>query len=296
MTERLLTLDAFDRMHRQYDQRIKRYLHSGHGHHLANEQLLERLCNRSARRMLAINARSRIVFVRPLRDAFDALFLPEKTVFGFVTFAPWNAAVSLSKGARFPHRALIRRFLEQFGDFNAVGMVDVALYTNLESSGTSGEAVASWHIHALIFGTSHREMLKVRDEYNCEVPGSAGGDAIHVRQLRGAGGAKSRLIYQSKMPMREMRIIRRAHEVYDPETGEILRLPYTASSTKKRPLRPGDGVRVFEMMGHRTIPDLAFGNGLGDEVLQTALERARKRILREDRQHVRRLEQLIGHR
>jgi len=160
------------------------------------------------------------------------------------------------------------------GDFSYLGMVEPAYYVNLHSGARyDGKRCLFWHLHALVWGVSlkdlkkHLRKLVQRGRYSAIANGLA---ATHTRKIKQAH-LPSHVGYLLKSPCRTYRLF-----ALDPEDGQGQ--PTTDSHSEVRPrfrqkklhLRHGDRVVLFHAMKNLHLDKLAVGGGSGAQLLRTA--------------------------
>lgn len=231
----------------------------------------------------AANLFSRKLFSRAICDELQLKFCSEtnsldhnQDVF-FVTLLDIRCATDVSP--TMPDleqfKAIMRRGLR---GLSYVGMMDVAYYANL-AAGTrlNGKRCLFWHVHALVWGVTEREMKK------------------HIRRLNRSGqylaiidglkGALSKKVRQGTLPFVAGYILKspaNAYRVWRKDRfdddgnplinadGEIL----AKFRQRKGHLRPGERVRLFKILRQVPLTDLAISGGEGKLILARAKRNA----------------------
>ncbi len=293
MPSPFLKITDFTEIHAELDHKLRTHMISGRGKHLFDDALKERLQDRSAHQLPAVNARARIKFATGMLASFLTAVDEKHQKFRFVTFSPRDFAVPLSQAADFDHELVRDWAMHRLAGYHFVGMVEAAFYTNANAIPGVVEPMVSWHAHAVVWG-DRLHVLDARCEaLNLKFAALLPGKTAARSDVRTRKTAKERMIYMSKGPVQDYRVFAKKREVVDPETGEIKAVASREFGQKEWMLKPGNAVKIFKVMGDRTIPDLAFSGGDGDAVLARAIEHAKQRIRRQDEEHRRHLEGLL---
>jgi hypothetical protein len=212
----------------------------------------------------------------------------------FLTVAPKAFAGSLSEADTFDHSGAVDLCGEILRKRDYIGIFEAAYYSNLELSPGSSEGLVSWHFHILLWNASKAEVSDLLARFSeIAEPLIPGRKAVHGRRLK-PSALVGNAIYMMKAPLDEYRVIPVKEEMVDADTGEVTIRPGGTFDQKTRDLRPGDALRMYEVLGDRTIPTLAFSDGGGAKVLADIFRVARRRLRSEDRQRQRRLRDLTG--
>lgn len=231
----------------------------------------------------AANLFSRKLLSRAICDALESQFCSDpnslnhnQDVF-FVTLLDIRCATDISP--TIPDiegfKTIMRRGLR---GLSYVGMMDVAYYVNLAAGVRfTGKRCLFWHVHALVWGVTEREMKK------------------HVRRLNRSGeflaiasgrkGALSKKIRQGTLPLVAGYILKspaNAYRVWRKDRfcddgkpllnadGEIL----AKFKQRKGPLRHGERVRIFNLLKQVPLTELAISGGEGKPILARAKRNA----------------------
>lgn len=159
-------------------------------------------------------------------------------------------------------------------EFSYFGMVEPAYYVNLQHGVRyDGKRCLFWHLHALVWGGSHKE-LKKRLRKLVQVGHYAaiadGLDATHTRKIK-QGRLPRHLAYILKSPCKTYRLSVRDREdelgrpVVDAD-GVVLQ----QFKQGKTDLGHGDRIVLFHAMKHLHLDRLAVAGGDGTKLLKTA--------------------------
>ncbi|UPJ60501.1 hypothetical protein [Bradyrhizobium sp. 192] len=167
-------------------------------------------------------------------------------------------------------------------EFSYFGMIEPAYYVNLQHGVRyDGKQCLFWHLHALVWGVSHKELKKrlrklVQAGHYAAI--ADGLDATHTRKIK-QGRLPTHSAYILKSPCKTYRLSVRDRKdelgrpVVDAD-GVVLR----QFKQGKTDLGHGDRIVLFHAMKHLHLDKLAVAGGGGAKLLKTA-----KRIaLRDD--------------
>jgi hypothetical protein len=159
-------------------------------------------------------------------------------------------------------------------EFSYFGMVEPAYYVNLQQGVRySGKRCMFWHLHALVWGVSRKELKKrlrklvTAGRY---VAIADGLDATHVRTIK-QGRLPAHVAYLVKSPYTAYRVSVRDRKddngqpITDAD-GVVLQ----QFKQGKSPLRHGDRIVLFHAMKHLYLDKLAVAGGDGTGILRTA--------------------------
>jgi hypothetical protein len=282
------------RQHRDRDRQLKTYITTGRGRKTCQQTIIDELKETSSRSLFATNRIARLSFGRWLRRSVGQSDLGAG--YFFVTLAPRCFAVPLSEAPAFNHEQVKVWVQTSLADFDFVGMVDFALYTNLKAAGGLHEFCVSVHWHGVVWGCSLSDLETVKDDINAGhrtlIPGY---DAAHVRLLS-REQMNGRILYLSKAPLSEYRVYPRKTEVMDKQTGELTKVSLGSFQQRKRLLRPGDAVRMCQVLAGRTLPELALANGEGDRILARAIRMCVLELKQREERRLEIVEKLTGSR
>jgi hypothetical protein len=241
---------------------LKRFATTPRGRNLVSDALLARIRDDQARSLKATNARSRIAIARAATEELGALIdkgrLPPAS---FVTLSSKRFAVPIGDAGTFDVPTLIGWTAPWLEKLNHLTVVEAALYTKVP--GWSGQVV-SWHTHSIVWGASDWIVSSVVDGFNDQEEALVRGRTpAHVRALASEKTVSNRVIYMLKAPMKDYRVYPIAETVVDHLGGEIIQRETGTDQQRKRDLRPGDLVKIYDVLGDRHIPSLMFGGGKG---------------------------------
>lgn len=291
-----LPADDFAAEHVTFRTRIINYLTRGTNRsRLVDPDLVGWLQDRAAVRLRANNVRARIVLAERLVDAVtEALEGSGSSTFSMFTAASTNFANSIDSPFPDSPEQVAEWAIHQLGRRHYIGMVEAAYYGNIPSRTGYPRPWVSWHFHALVWGSGCEALHRLRDSINDEhaplVPGHA---PAHVGTYP-AAQIQHRVRYILKAPMKEYRIYPLKGERVDEITGEVTVGLAGRYGQRKRPLRPGDAVRVMRLVGDTPLSDLCFAGGDGEAALKSALEVTRRSLATFNIKQLRRLERKLG--
>jgi len=280
---------SFKTAHEQFHQKWRNYAVGGRGRHIIDDVVFSRSERRSARTLYATNVPARIEFAQAAWEVLHE-FAQASGVkdYWFVTLAPKKFAMPIERAARFDHRELQRWTEKVLRGHSFFAVVEAAYYGNHAIGGRS--KTISWHTHALVWNSSTVRLQnivnRVNKQYPAHLPGGLAAD-VRAGKLRGAAGS---LCYMLKGCLFEYRMWKQDGGYISPHTGEIFE---PRIRQKKRPIRPGDAVKIARVMGDRTIPELTFGMGSGHGLWQRIVERARQRLEAMHEEHEEKLRSLL---
>jgi len=159
-------------------------------------------------------------------------------------------------------------------EFSYFGMVEPAYYVNLQHGVRyDGKRCLFWHLHALVWGVSHKELkkrLRKLVQAGRYAAIADGLDATHTRKIK-QGRLPRHLAYVLKSPCKTYRVSVRDREderggpITDPD-GVVLQ----QFKHGKADLRHGDRIVLFHAMKHLHLDKLAVAGGDGAKLLKTA--------------------------
>lgn len=275
MSSPVPNLETYIAQHLAQDEVLKRFAASSRGSPLVSDALLARLRDDAAKLLFATNARSRIAIARATLEEVATIVGKGKLPPAFfVTLASKRFAVPIEEAADFDVARLIEWTSWWLGTLNHLTIVEVALYTTV--SGWPG-GVVSWHTHSLVWGCSEWMLQAIIDGFNDREEALVRGrQPAHSRRLASESTVRSRSLYMLKAPMRDHRVYPLVEELVDHLTGEIIKGETGLDKQQKRPMleRPGDLVKIYDVLGNRHIPSLLFGGGKGIALRDRIVARA----------------------
>ncbi len=213
------------------------------------------------------DARLRYVEIaaRHLGDAIGDL--PANAPVFWVTLINREHAVREDEAGAFQIKRLHRWAHRLLRGCNYVGMVEAALFTNLDVVAAGYKRTVSWHCHLHVWGVSEEVIAeictKANTRYRTLVPGVT---VAHYRPVTYAEACE-RAFYMHKGQISEYRVWQRRRVSMDDDTGVITIVGTGRFSQGKRPMRPGDMARMCRVFAGRTLDRLAFAGGAGRKVL-----------------------------
>ena len=215
--------------------------------------------------LYANNAEARINYARIMADHLERATAPmaaEGSVF-WVTFILRQYTVREDEAASFEVKSLQRRVRRILQGCDFVGMVEAALFTNLDVVGAGSVRAVSWHTHALVWGVTPERIAKICDVINTQcqtvVPGIT---AAHVRPLS-PGEVAGRAFYMCKGQISEYRVWPDKTTVPDVDTGQPIKQSTGRYWVRKRSIRTGDLARMCMVFKGRYLNELSFAGGAG---------------------------------
>lgn len=293
--EPILTQRVFIKTHEKIDKAITKKLFTPLGEQLLTMELRDALLEREAKRLYAINKRSRIAFAKSIHHILKRLVnkKAKTAAYHFVTLTPRTFAVPISQAPAMDVGRIIRWAKRYLGKCHFIACVEAAIYPNLAKAGLAREITVSWHVHAIVWGRKRDAVKDLVNNVTKRCPSLLPGVPAGHAEVFSASEILGRVWYSFKAPCSEHNVYPMKREDVDWKTGEIFTLPTGRFRQKKRELRPGHAVRMVEGMGTRTIPELAFGGGNGIALLGRAEKVARRMLEKEDKETMRRLSRLF---
>jgi hypothetical protein len=170
-------------------------------------------------------------------------------------------------------------------EFSYLGMIEPAYYVNLQQGVRfEGKRCMFWHLHALVWGVSHKELRKrLRKLARCGryLSIADGLDATHTRKIK-QGRLPAHVAYIAKSPSKAYRVsVRdREDEVGQPVTntdGVVLQ----QFKQGKSDLRHGDRIVLFHAMKGLYLDKLTVAGRAGSGILKTVKRVALRPELRQ---------------
>lgn len=165
--------------------------------------------------------------------------------------------------------------------YSFLGMIEPAYYVNLQHGVRyDGKRCMFWHLHALVWGISHKELKKrLRKLVNAGryVAIADGRKPTHSRKIK-QGRLPRHVGYLAKSPCKSYRVslCDRKDKCGRPivDTDGVVQRKFTQG---KSPLRHGDRIVLFHTMKHLHLDQLAVAGGEGAGILKTAKRVALRR-------------------
>jgi hypothetical protein len=238
--------------------------------------------------LLAVNSFSRRIWGEAISNEVSRLFSGNgdgakhnQDVY-FVTLVDVTCARSPENPLTEADAELIKiRLRHGLRGYSFFGMIEPAYYANLQRGVRYiGKRCMFWHLHALVWGVSRKELKKRLRKLvvagRC-VAIADGLDATHIRKIK-QGRLPAHVAYIMKSPSKAYRVSVRDREdargqpVTDAD-GVVLQ----QFKQGKSDLRHGDRVVLFHAMKHLYLDKLAVAGGEGAGILKTAKRAALKR-------------------
>jgi hypothetical protein len=231
--------------------------------------------------LLAVNSFSRRIWGQAVSNELSRFFCDggdgtthDRDIF-FVSLLDITCARSPEERLTEADLELIKNRL-RYGlrEFSYFGVVEPAYYVNLQQGVRyAGKRCMFWHLHALVWGVSHKKLKKhlrklVQAGYYSAI--GDGLDATHTRKIK-QGRLPRHVAYVLKSPCKTYRVSARSRtdELGRPITnadGVVLQ----QFKQGKANLRHGDRIVLFHAMKHLHLDKLAVAGGDGAKLLKTA--------------------------
>lgn len=286
------TIESFIAHHVKLARSIQEYVDAPKSNYVQLDgQLRQEMDQRHDYCLAASSPWARALFARIVLDAWKELEAQLAGPFHMVTFTSPRFAIAESEAHTFDPAAHQKEITEIMVGHSFLGMTEPAYYPRWQISrdGKIGPIVA-WHSHTIVIGSSRTKIEKDVASAKREESLLPGVPAVDVRAVR-PHQLKSKLLYMLKTPHKQYTPyrLRKAVEQVDHDTGEIISV--RQYSQPKRPLRTGELVKMIKVQRDKYLDELIFGNGDGDELKATIVEKARQRL---DREEFRRGEHRLG--
>lgn len=213
----------------------------------------------------AVNSKARIkwgrIFIKGLYDHFqipETQHGPNEPVF-LVTIAD-RAHLTTDQPQKINLAGIKRKLRSGLKGLSYVGMIEPGYYTNIYESKDKVNNIVSWHGHFIVWGISDsdlaRHLKKAKRLFTPIMPCRC---AVHKKQIEPEQfGYK--LWYINKSPRKEYSIGKRKE--LDEPTGDLI------FQQNKRDLRPGNRIKLFNLMCQIYLDQLAMAGGVGSELLR----------------------------
>ena len=172
----------------------------------------------------------------------------------------------------------MKRYLRQaLNGHDYIGVIEPAFYANLQEGCYTNMRCVSWHLHVLVWGISKNDADRLQSFHNASgryrslVPGVKPVHASLVYQGRLARTVR----YMLKSPTVASRVTRYDHRrdglLHVDHRGQLK--PYFKQGQSAA--RPGERIRIFNVMKRLRLPDLSLSGGNGRALLRSAKRQAR---------------------
>lgn len=267
----VITEVAFNAQHTAGDKQIRRYHATGRkGSIRLTRDVVTELDPSHAKYLAANNLDARLNFARITAEHLAAAvetLADDQPVF-FVTLIRHDHTIREDQAAGFNIKRSHAWAYRVLRECAYVGMCEGSLYTNLNAAGASFKRAVSWHIHAVVWGIAEADLAKICDAANARYRTIIDGiQSAHHRRLS-VNEVAGRALYMCKGQLSEYRVWPRKRTSINSETGEITIEGTGRFRQGKRPLRPGDMARMYNLFAGRLLDKLAFSGGAGKPVLK----------------------------
>jgi hypothetical protein len=272
--------------HRKLQNSLATYLAGGRqGALRLNPAVFEEIEPEGAPFLFANNMDARIAFAEVAKRHFEKL-LDRVGTFYWVTLIPKKYVVAEKDAPSFDPRILQGWVHHVLRGFSYFGIVEPAYYTNKGAIPGTNDKAVSMHTHHLLWGATERQvqarMAEINEEYVALLPGVEPALAVAVT---GEDVIKC-LLYMLKAPQCNYRFYPLKGDFQDLDTGEIITRGTGVFKQKKGAIRPGEMVRMCNVLVGKLLHKLTFAAGDGKAVhaaiCKEALAPLRRQQARQD--------------
>ena len=275
----IVNMQTFVDVHRWADIKMVNYVVRPREDHavVPRSEVVETLDPDVAFELYANNAESRIAFAQ---IGLKHLLVSEDVQLGpvcFVTLVPACCALPVGDGkpvsleanttwrrigraANFDVRVLQQMARQALGSIPFVGMVEAALYWRWRPGRKDWRDWIAWHCHLVTWGVHRDEVSRVlapfRERHTSMMED---GPAAHV-EAGPHDDLTRQFLYMMKAPQKMTRVEYFKRSRPSPTTGEIKPPGWHPN---KDWLQTGHRIRLMDVMGHRRLDELFFGNREG---------------------------------
>ena len=234
----------------------------------------------------AVNTKARIkwgrVFIRQIYQFFNldnGDDGPIEPVF-LVTLAD-SAGLTTDQSQRIRLSGIKRKLASALKGLSYIGMIEPGYYTNIfDQADQKQKNVISWHGHFLVWGLSRKQLNRHLDKIKPRfIPIMPGLCPVHTKRVS-PDQFGYKLWYIIKSPRKEYSIGRRRNS--DKRTGS------TRFKQNSRNIRPGNRVKLFNLMRDMYLDQLAMAGGEGRQLLRQIKYEALRDYRRKNGWHERR--------
>jgi hypothetical protein len=229
--------------------------------------VLDQLDPSATNYLYANNFDARILFGRVAARRIGEMVEASDEAFSWVTLAPGKFVVAEGAAASFDPKRIQAWTRQELHGLDFIGMVEAALYTNVGDVMAGVRRVVAWHVHLISWGMSEARQTALMDginrRYDALLPGVDPAFGVPLAKQDVVGKA----LYMLKAPMSEYRVYARRATRFDRETGEITTPTTGRFRQKKQALRPGDMVRMCNVLADKHLDRLLFAGGAGAPLL-----------------------------
>jgi hypothetical protein len=258
------------------ESKLRSAFQEARNRHSVNRADMGLLHSSHRNKLLVVNHHSRVRWGRALCDELSGFFCDPDSVehnqpIFFVTLVDKSCTTSVS-AADVDVDAIKTRLRSGLRGLSHIGLIEPAYYVNLQKGIFFERRCMSWHLHALVWGTSQRKLLallqalQASGRYVSIVPGLKAVDIREVQQ----GDLPTVAGYMLKSPRSAYRVTK-----YDADKdGNVFRDPngeerpfYLQGKSK---LRPGERITLFHTLKPFYLDKLAVAGGEGTPLLARA--------------------------
>ena len=267
--EPLTTWAKFVAAHRANQTMLSNYVAAGRKQSVRLARaVLDELDPRATNYLYANNTDARIRFARVAARQIGEMAEGSNQAFSWVTLAPKKFVVAEQAAASFDPKRIQAWTRQELHGLNFIGMVEPALYTNVGDIMAGIRRVVAWHVHVISWGVSEARLAAIMDginrRYDALLPGVDPAFGVPLANEDVVGKA----LYMLKAPMSEYRVYAKRATRFDRETGEITTPTTGRFKQKKQALRPGDMVRMCNVLADKHLHRLLFAGGRGVRCLK----------------------------
>ena len=249
--------------------------------------VIETLDDQNAFELYANNAEARIAFAEIALEHIQAseeirrgpicfvTLVPKDSVFPVGDRAPGSRETraykrSTSRAANFSDLQLKQKARQALGDIPFVGMVEAALFHRWPFNLQEKLDLISWHCHLLTWGAEHEDVSSRLAHFRDHHLSLLDGPSAHVKEVDDSDLARQ-VLYMMKSPQKMTHIARYRYEWRSKTTGEI---KPPGDYLQKDWLQTGHRIRLMDIIGHRKLDDLMFGNREGTVIARAIRKEA----------------------
>jgi len=246
---------------------------NGHTVSRVDRKLLkQRVC----RELIAVNNYSRIMWGCAICNELSGFFCHDdgdvehvQDVYLFtLVHRGWATSVS---GQDIDLYKMKHRLWSALQGLSFLGMIEPALYANLEDGLFRDKRCIFWHLHALVWGVSEGRLKKLAKSLNAS--------GTYQAIAPGFDPADARTITQGTLPIVAGYMLKsptNAYRVYgfNKDSNDASIAPNYKQW--KDPLRPGERITLFHALKHHYLDQLALSGGEGRQLLARAKRTARR--------------------
>jgi hypothetical protein len=231
--------------------------------------------------LLSVNRHSRVIWGKAVCEQLEKFFCSPDTTdhnqpIYWVTLVDINCAVSVG-ATNVDIESIKKRLRSGLRGLSYFGVVEPAYYVNLQHGRFPERQCMFWHLHALVWGISRKDLsgrlreLKASGRYIAIAEGLDGVRAKRIKQ----GELPKVVGYMLKSPSWAYRLSRLEEKGPDGEVQtDIDGQARTSYMQGKSKLRPGERITLFHTMKGHYLDRLAVAGGDGAALLARAKRRA----------------------